>query len=231
MEKRGKGRVALLTSDHAWLWARGFEGGGPHSDLLRRLSHWLMKEPDLEEERLIATAKGLKVTLERHSMGETVTPAQLTAADGTVSDVKLEPAGPGVWRGTADVKLPGLYKAASEGPEGPLTAVVHAGTEDPREMSDVTASEKMLAPLTSQTGGGIFWTGSDATKVDPTAVAVPRISMLTTAKVFFWFGLDGAQGPGGVPDPRREIFPLFTGLLALAALLGLLTLAWWREGR
>ena len=68
LDRKGKGRVALLTSDHAWLWARGYDGGGPHTDLLRRLSHWLMKEPDLEEERLIASAKGLKLTIERRSM-------------------------------------------------------------------------------------------------------------------------------------------------------------------
>ena len=30
LDRRGKGRVALLLSDHAWLWARGYEGGGPH---------------------------------------------------------------------------------------------------------------------------------------------------------------------------------------------------------
>src|SRR5579883_2032606 len=52
LSREGEGRVALLLSDHIWLWARGFEGGGPHLDLLRRLSHWLMKEPDLEEEAL-----------------------------------------------------------------------------------------------------------------------------------------------------------------------------------
>ena len=231
LEKRGKGRVALLTSDHAWLWARGFEGGGPHSDLLRRLSHWLMKEPDLEEERLIASAKGLKITLERHSMGETVAPAQLTAADGTVSDVKLEAAGPGIWRGTVDVKLPGLYKAASEGPEGPLTAVVHAGTEDPREMSDVTATDKALQPLASQTGGGVFWTGSAATAADGSAVDVPRISMLATAKVFSGSGWMALKDREAYVTRGVKIFPLFTGLLALAALLALLTVAWWREGR
>ena len=43
----GEGRVGLMLSDHGWLWARGFEGGGPHVDLYRRLAHWLMKEPDL----------------------------------------------------------------------------------------------------------------------------------------------------------------------------------------
>jgi hypothetical protein len=231
LEKRGKGRVALLTSDHAWLWARGFEGGGPHSDLLRRLSHWLMKEPDLEEERLIASAKGLKVTLERHSMGETVAPAQLTAADGSVIDVKLQPAGPGIWRGTAEVKLPGVYKAANDGPEGPLTAVVHAGTEDPREMSDVTASAKALQPMAAQTGGGVFWTGSRETAADPAVVDVPRVSMLTTAKVFSGSGWMALKDREAFMTRGVKIFPLFTGLLALAALLTLMTLAWWREGR
>ena len=80
LDRKGKGRVALLTSDHAWLWARGYEGGGPHTDLLRRLSHWLMKEPDLEEERLIASAKGLKLTLERRSMEDKVAPVTAVRA-------------------------------------------------------------------------------------------------------------------------------------------------------
>lgn len=231
LEKRGKGRVALLTSDHAWLWARGFEGGGPHSDLLRRLSHWLMKEPDLEEERLLATSKGLKVTLERHSMGETVAPAKLTAADGTVTEVTMEPAGAGIWRGTVDVKRPGLYKAASEGPDGPLSAVVHAGTEDPREMNDVTATDDVLQPLAAQTGGGLFWTGAKATADTAADVDVPRISMLATAKVFSGSGWMALKDREAYVTRGVKIFPLFTGLLALAALLALLTLAWWREGR
>jgi hypothetical protein len=231
LEKRGNGRVALLTSDHAWLWARGYEGGGPHSDLLRRLSHWLMKEPDLEEERLIASAKGLKITIERHSMGDTVAPSRLTSADGTVTEVKLEPAGPGIWRGTADMKLPGLYKAASDGPDGPLTAVVHAGTEDPREMNDVTATDKTLQPLTAQTGGGVFWTGANATASAPASVDVPRVSMLATAKVFSGSGWMALKDREAYLTRGVKIFPLFTGLLALAALLALLTVAWWREGR
>ena len=82
LDRKGKGRVALLTSDHAWLWARGYEGGGPHTDLLRRLSHWLMKEPDLEEERLIAHAKGLKLTLERRTMEDKVAPVDFCPGRG-----------------------------------------------------------------------------------------------------------------------------------------------------
>ena len=93
LDRKGRGRVALLLSDHAWLWARGYEGGGPHTDLLRRLAHWLMKEPDLEEERLIASAKGLKLTIERRSMEESVAPVTVSAPGGETSEVTLEKAG------------------------------------------------------------------------------------------------------------------------------------------
>ena len=58
LSREGDGRVGLLLSDHIWLWARGYEGGGPHLDLMRRLSHWLMKQPDLEEEALRLTVRG-----------------------------------------------------------------------------------------------------------------------------------------------------------------------------
>jgi len=131
LDRKGKGRVALMLSDHAWLWARGYEGGGPHTDLLRRLSHWLMKEPDMEEEHLAASAKGLKLTIERRSMEQEVPPVGVTAPGGEKTEVTLEKSTPGVWRSTIDVKLPGLYKLQS----GTLTALTHAGIDDAREMS------------------------------------------------------------------------------------------------
>src|SRR5690606_33011769 len=87
LDRKGAGRVALLASDQAWLWARGFDGGGPHTDLLRRLAHWLMKEPDLEDERLIATATGLNLTLERRSMGESVAPVELKTPSGETTQI------------------------------------------------------------------------------------------------------------------------------------------------
>ncbi|MCC7168291.1 MAG: hypothetical protein IT565_12050, partial [Rhodospirillales bacterium] len=54
LERMGEGRVALLASDSLWLWGRGFDGGGPQAELMRRIAHWLMKEPALEEEALAA---------------------------------------------------------------------------------------------------------------------------------------------------------------------------------
>ena len=223
LDRRGKGRVALLTSDHAWLWARGFEGGGPHTDLLRRLSHWLMKEPDLEEERLFAEAKGLKLTLERRSMEQSVPPGVLQAPGGETREVVLEPAGAGLWRATVEVALPGLYKAQ----QGELTAVAHAGVEDVREMSEVTATEDKLKPILEATGGGAFWTRSSANA----AVDLPRVSMMSSARVLAGSGWMGLKDREAYLTRGVELTQVFTGLYALAALLALMALAWWREGR
>jgi hypothetical protein len=232
LDRKGKGRVALLTSDQAWLWARGYEGGGPHTDLLRRLSHWLMKEPDLEEERLIATAKGLKLTFERRSMDDSVKPLRLSAPGGELSELQLEPVGPGVWQTTLDAKLPGLYKAETDGPLGQLTAVAFAGVEDPREMNEVTATDAKLKPLTDQTGGGVFWTRKEALFGNTaTDLELPRISMMANADILAGSGWMGLKDREAFVTRGVKITQMFTGLFALAALLGLLALAWWREGR
>jgi len=233
LDRKGKGRVALLTSDQAWLWARGYEGGGPHTDLLRRLSHWLMKEPDLEEERLTASAKGLKLAIERRSMEDKVDPLTVTGPGGETSEVTIEPSGNGIWRTTLDVKLPGLYKVQTESTSGTLTAVAHAGSEDPREMSEVTATEDKLKPLVEQTGGGVFWTkptGLLAT-ANPSSVELPRISMLSNARVLAGTGWMGLKDREAYLTRGVKLTPVFTGLAALAALLALMALAWWREGR
>ncbi|WP_072390932.1 hypothetical protein [Hyphomicrobium sp. CS1GBMeth3] len=230
LDRKGKGRVALLTSDHAWLWARGYDGGGPHTDLLRRLSHWLMKEPDLEEERLVASARGLKLTLERRTLEDSVQPVTVSGPGGERSEVKLERERPGVWRATIDVKLPGLYKAESQSSSGPLTAVAHAGIEDPREMSEVVATDRKLKPLIEQTGGGVFWTRTDAASAG-SAVALPRVSLMSGARVLAGSGWMGLRDREAYVTKGVKLTPMFTGFLALAALLALMAMAWWREGR
>ena len=233
LDRKGRGRVALLTSDHAWLWARGYEGGGPHTDLLRRLSHWLMKEPDLEEERLIATARGLKVTIERRSMETTVPPVNVMAPGGGTSEVTLDEAGPGLWRSIIDVKEPGLYKMQTASTTGDLTALAHAGVEDPREMSEVTASDQKMRPLVEATGAGVFWTrgGGLFASSDPASVDVPRITMMSSARVLAGSGWMGLQDREAYVTRGVKLTPMFTGFMALSALLFLIALAWWREGR
>jgi len=232
LDRMGRGRVALLLSDHAWLWARGYDGGGPYTDLLRRLAHWLMKEPDLEEERLIATARGLKLSIERRTMEDSVAPVTLSAPGGETSEVTLENGGLGVWRSTVDVKTPGLYKLQTASSSGTLTAVAHAGLEDAREMSEVTATDEKMRALSEATGGGVFWTRSGGLLSAATSsVDVPRVSMLANARVLAGSGWMGLKDREAYVTRGVKLTQMFTGLLALAALLFFIALAWWREGR
>ena len=143
LSREGEGRVALLLSDHIWLWARGYEGGGPHIDLLRRLSHWLMKQPDLEEEALRMFVRGRDLTVQRQTMAEEVSEITLTTPSGKSRNLTLTQAEPGVWRSTLEASELGLWRAT----DGTLTALANVGPANPREFTEVTSTRQVLAPL------------------------------------------------------------------------------------
>ena len=221
--ERGKGRVALLLSDHAWLWARGYDGGGPYSDLLRRLAHWLMKEPELEEETLKASSKGQSLIVERRSVKDKIDPVTVTTPYGEEMTVTLDKGERGLWRKTLQVSEQGVYRVAS----GKLAGLATVGKANTREFSAVTASDKSLAPILEETGGGAFWMG----RAEGEGGDLPRLAMIRSGHVLHgtdWLGLHkrDAYHVKGV-----RLFPLFSGFLALALLLGLLAMAWYREGR
>jgi hypothetical protein len=228
LDRKGQGRIALMLSDHAWLWARGLDGGGPHTDLLRRMAHWLMKEPDLEEERLVARSAGLKLTVERRSMLDKVPPVTLETPDGSTIQVQPQPVEgePGLFRAETMVKVPGFYKAQS----GELSAVALAGAANNREMAEVVTTAEKLAPLAESSGGGVYFTASTP-GASPSYVTLPRISMLKSARLMHGSGWMGFRDRDAHLTTGIALYPLFTGFAALAALLGLISLAWWREGR
>ncbi|AZQ66199.1 hypothetical protein EF888_03075 [Silicimonas algicola] len=151
LDRPGEGRVALLASDHAWLWSRGFEGGGPQLELLRRLAHWMMKEPDLEEEALTATAEGQTMTITRRTLGDAVGEVEITGPDGSVVMVPLEEVSPG--RFSADWTGPemGLYRLK----EGDMESVVALGPAAPKEFEETLATPDVLAEAVAATSGGI----------------------------------------------------------------------------
>ena len=220
--ERGQGRVALLLSDHIWLWARGYEGGGPYTDLLRRLAHWLMKEPDLEEEMLKATSRGQTLNLERRSIKDAIEPVTVTAPSGKEETVTLDKAEPGLWRKSMTAGEQGVYRISS----GKLASVVTVGNANAKELSAVTATDAALSPILNETGGGSFWLGRNQADASP----LPRIVMVRGGHVMHgadWLGLHkrDAYHVQGV-----RLFPLFTGFLALALLLGMMATTWFREG-
>jgi hypothetical protein len=220
--QRGEGRVGMLLSDHAWLWARGYEGGGPYTDLLRRIAHWLMKEPDLEEETLKATSRGQTLTIERRSIKDDIDQVTVTAPSGKEETVTLDKGERGSWAKAISVSEQGVYRVGS----GKLASVVTVGNANARELAAVTATDQVLAPLLNQTGGGSFWLG----RTEADAGELPRLVMLRGGHVMHgddWLGLHkrDAYHVKGV-----RLFPLFTGFLALGLLLGLLAATWFREG-
>ena len=164
-------------------------------------------------------------------MDDEISPVKILGPGGDTTDVTLTraTAEPGVWRSTIDVKLPGLYKAETPASTGELTAVANAGVEDPREMSEVTATDSKMKPIADATGGGVFWTrtaSGSATDID-----VPRISMMSSAKVMAGSGWLGLKDRQAYLTRGVKLTPMFNGFAALAALLALIALAWWREGR
>ena len=223
LNREGEGRVALLLSDQAWLWSRGFEGGGPHTDLLRRLAHWLMKEPDLEEDMLSAKARNDQLVIERRSMDEKIEPIEVTAPNGTKSTIELNPTGPGIWRKQISATDQGIYRLKS----GKLSAAAHVGSPNAMEFRDLAATDRHLAPVLQATGGGAFWIGkSERDELND----LPRVAQLRSGRLLHgsdWLGLkrrDAALSKG------IRLFPIFSGFAALLFLLGTLTATWFREG-
>ncbi|HWB68039.1 MAG TPA: hypothetical protein VG708_14545, partial [Mycobacteriales bacterium] len=153
LDRVGQGRVAQLLSDQLWLWARGFEGGGPQAELLRRLAYWLMKEPDLEENDLRATIDGDRLLVTRQSLKPDDKPVTVTAPDGTAQTLTLRPTHGGQSTGTVAVGQMGLYRVS----DGTRTALAAAGPLNPIEFADVRATSDKLAPIVAASGGGTYW--------------------------------------------------------------------------
>src|SRR5499427_3091968 len=222
LSREGAGRVALLLSDHIWLWARGYEDGGPHLDLLRRLSHWLMQQPDLEEEALRMIVHGRDVTVQRQTMAESIDPITLTSPSRATRKLALTQTEPGVWRSTVQANELGLWRAT----DGKLTALVNVGPANPREFAEVTSTADVLSPIASATGG-------DARRITDAsgALDMPRILAVRSSDTFKgddWLGVKmrDASVVRGI-----GVLPMFAGALGLLLLIGSLAATWAREGR
>ncbi|WP_421726550.1 hypothetical protein [Bauldia sp.] len=223
-----EGRVALLLSDHAWLWARGFEGGGPHVDLLRRLAHWLMKEPDLEEEALRAVANNGELVVERQTMADETPPATVVTPSGALETLPLEVAAPGLWRAVLPGEEIGLYRVEQDG----RRAFAHVGAANPKEFIDARSTTAILSPLAEETGGRVARMADSDGNLD-----VPRIVPISggaTLSGADWMGIRMTDASVLKGIVRVPLFGGYAGPAAFLALLVLLLLpglTWFREGR
>ncbi|MEF2071662.1 hypothetical protein [Consotaella aegiceratis] len=222
LNRAGEGRVALLLSDQNWLWSRDFEGGGPHVALFRRLAHWLMKEPELEEEALGAEARGDDLVITRQTIGGDPGPATVITPSGDAVSVDLSEAEPGRWEGRLQTKELGLYQVGNQD----LRTLANVGPANPREYRGAISTEDKLAPIAEATRGSVRrLAGAEG------AITVPRIvpfSGRADADGRDWIGLKTTDETVLRGVDRT---PLFAGFLGLAVLLLALSATWYREGR
>ena len=214
----GEGRVGLLLSDQIWLWSRGVQGGGPQAELLRRVAHWLMKEPELEETALTARVEGGTLTVERRSVAALAPPPVLiTDPDGKRSTLALKETAPGRFSAQTQADAPGVWQAS----DGERTAFAAAGEADPLEFADLRVTAERLAPLARASGGSLHW-------LDPNGA--PALRRVESGR--------GAQTNEWIELPRRNnhvvtgvaALPFFPSQLALPLILGFALLAWRKEG-
>jgi hypothetical protein len=221
LSRFGEGRVALLLSDHIWLWARGYEGGGPHLDLLRRVSHWLMKQPDLDEEALHLQVHGHDLVVQRQTMSDSVSPVTVTAPSGATRQLTLSAGEPGVWTATMPANELGLWQAT----DGTLKALINVGPTNPKEFSEVTSTTETLKPLAQATGGDV------RRVVDGSAIDLPRIVPVHASSIFRGDGWMGVKMRDASVVRGVGVLPVFAGLIGLLLLLGAFAATWVREGR
>lgn len=221
LSRYGEGRVALLLSDHIWLWARGYEGGGPHLDLLRRTSHWLMKQPELDEEALRLQVQAHDLVVLRQTMSDSVPPVTVTSPSGKTSQLTLSAGDPGQWRATLAADELGLWQAT----DGTLKALINVGPTNPKEFSEVTSTTDLLKPLSQATGG-------DSRRIaDGGSVSLPRIVPVQASTVFRGDGWLGVRMRDASVVRGVGVLPIFAGLIGMLLLLGAFAATWLREGR
>lgn len=218
LNRVGEGRVAVLASDHAWLWGRGYEGGGPQLEMLRRLAHWMLKEPELEEEALTATAKGQALTITRRSVAEEPPgDVTVTGPDGAEVALPMPGVGPGKYETVWQAPAMGLYRLE----QGDLTRVVAVGPSAPREFEATIATGDVLGPVVAPTNGGVL-------RLEDGALDIRTVREGRPAAGRGWIGIT-PRGAYVTEDVSvAPLLPAWAWLLLAAALA---VAAWLVEGR
>ncbi|MBB5576523.1 MULTISPECIES: hypothetical protein [Rhizobium] len=222
LNRVGQGRVAMLLSDEGWLWARGYEGGGPHVSLYRRIAHWLLKEPALEEEALTANAAGRTLEVTRQTIGDDPGPVTVKAPSGKTQTLQLKQAQPGLYQAQKHMSEIGLYQITS----GNLSTLVHVGAVDAPEFKAMISTTETLKPLAEKTKGLVTRVASAGGGVTVPPILPVRGAVRIADDQRLTIRMTDETVLKGVNN-----LPLFAGFAGLAALLFAFSAMWWREGR
>ncbi len=217
LDRVGEGRVALMASDHAWLWSRGFEGGGPQLELLRRLAHWMMKEPELEEEALWAEANGQSMRIIRQTLEDEVGPVTVTLPNGDTLEITLNEVSPGRFEAQYFGPEIGLYRLE----EGAHSAVIGLGPAAPKEFERTIATDEILSPVLASLRGGTI-------RLEEGLPSIRNVRAGRPAAGRGWIGLTPRDAYETRDVTQAGLLPPWLVLLLAG---GFLLAGWLREGR
>ena len=213
---RGVRRCCM--SDQIWLWSRDHEGGGPQAELLRRVAHWLMKEPALEEEALTASVDGGVLSVERRTTADTPPPpVTVTAPGGQAMPLKLAQTAPGRAAASMPAADPGVWQVS----DGTRSVFAAAGSANPLEIADLRTTADYLAPVVRASGGSVHWLAPSG---------APELRSVESDRVATGAGWIGLRRNHDHLVTGVAATPLMPAWLALPLLLGLAFAAWRREG-
>ncbi|GGL72468.1 hypothetical protein [Wenxinia marina] len=217
LDRVGEGRVALLASDHSWLWDRGYEGGGPQLELLRRLAHWMMKEPELEEEALWVEPVGQTMRIIRRTLSGEAPDVTVTHPDGTETVLSLDEVSPGRFEALWEAPEIGLYRLT----DGEQETVIALGPAAPREFEQTIADGALLTPVAEATNGGVLTLSDGAFDLREVREGRPAAGR-------GWIGVTPRGAYITADLSVRPFLPAWAWLLVASVLI---LAAWIREGR
>lgn len=220
LDRVQEGRIAQIASDHIWLWSRGYEGGGPHSELLRRIVHWLMKEPQLDERALSIAERGDEILVKSIDLEDKNKTISMTRPDGSEDTLELTKREDGISQTRVPVDQIGIYSFEDGYGE---KSFIHIGDINAREVRHVHTSAAPLSPVINASKGGVVWLSENET---------PAIRILQEGTSRFggdgWAGLQQNNEYSVAGLTSTSLIPPYLGLVLL---LGFATLMWWREGK
>ncbi len=219
IDKVRDGRVAMLMSDQAWLWAKGHDGGGPYREMFRRTAHWLMGEPELDAETLSGVRDGDTLVITRKSLDKVSDPVDVIAPDGSRRSITLDKVADGLYRASLPLTGQGAYRLSN----GDISAITAVGALNPKEYKNLLPTQDILAPLSATTKGLIKSVGLESSNLPE--IRRPRTGRQTSGNN--WMGFVSHEAYT-VTQSRRT--PLAPGIFLFALFFLFLAWAWRREG-
>lgn len=219
LDRVGKGRVAQIASDQIWLWSRGYLGGGPQRDLLRRTAHWLMKEPELDENGLDASLYDDEILIRRRSLIDNEMDVTVIYPDRAEEMITLSREGDVGWlTGKITANQTGIYTIS----DGTQDHFVIAGALNTPEMESVITTDERVTDIAKLSGGSTRWLSTN-----------PNINvrLLPEGRKYSginWIGLKRNNDYIVTGVKNRPFLPAW---LSLVLVLSFAIWMWWREGK